>query len=153
MNNNMKGSRFGRWVVLCKADSSTSPKGKKVSRWHCLCDCGNLGTPTAQSLRSRKSRSCGCYQKEIVSRTIVSNTKTHGMSNTRLYYCWKNMKARCYNVNSINYPMYGGRGIKVCQEWLESFEVFSSWAMSKGYDEKLTIDRIDNDGNYEPSNC
>lgn len=77
----------------------------------------------------------------------------HGLKNTRLFSIWTNMKSRCYNKKSTNYNRYGGRGIKVCDEWRNDFKSFYDWAMSNGYEEHLTIDRIDNDGNYEPSNC
>ena len=78
---------------------------------------------------------------------------THDMTNSRIYKEWIDMKSRCYNENCGNFKHYGARGIKVCDEWIHSFETFYEWAMNNGYDDSLTIDRIDNDGNYEPSNC
>lgn len=77
----------------------------------------------------------------------------HGMCNTRLYQIWNGMKQRCQNPNAINYKGYGGKGISVCEEWNNSFKAFYDWAMANGYRKDLTIDRIDNDGNYEPANC
>lgn len=78
---------------------------------------------------------------------------THGKRHTRIYKTWTDMKSRCLNPNRPKYKRYGGRGITICEEWLNSFEAFYDWAMANGYREDLTIDRIDNDGNYEPSNC
>lgn len=77
----------------------------------------------------------------------------HGMSHSRLYHIWNTMKQRCSNPKAISFPRYGNRGISVCEDWDKSFESFRDWAMANGYSDHLTIDRIDNDGNYEPSNC
>lgn len=82
-----------------------------------------------------------------------SNAKKHGMSNTRLYHIWEGMKRRCKNPKAKNYKNYGGKGISICDEWDRSFEVFYEWAMANGYEDGLTLDRIDVNGNYEPSNC
>jgi hypothetical protein len=90
--------------------------------------------------------SCGCLRK-------AGSHRTHNLSDTRLYRIWGNIKSRCYNTNIRQYKDYGARGITVCNEWLNSFEVFYEWAMANGYSEELTIDRIDVNGNYEPSNC
>lgn len=79
--------------------------------------------------------------------------RTHGMTHTRLYRTWADLKIRCYNDRCVAYARYGGRGIKVCEEWLHDFKGFMSWSMSNGYTDELQIDRIDGDGNYEPSNC
>lgn len=93
--------------------------------------------------------SCGCYKHEMLSK----KQSKHRQTNTRLYGIWCAMKSRCGNNNTLAYPDYGGRGITVCEEWKNSFESFMNWANSSGYDEKLSIDRIDNDGNYCPENC
>lgn len=139
------GQRFGRLVVI---NYSHSNKHRK-SFWLCKCDCGNIKILRGNDLKSGKIQSCGCYNSE---RTISFNT-THGLSGTRLYRIWKNIKMRCLDPNKPDYKYYGGRGIKICDEWINNFKSFYDWAMSNGYKEALTIDRRENDGNYEPSNC
>jgi len=115
--------------------------------WECVCDCGNVKHMTKSNFKRNKS--CGCmwtyYQKE--------SHKTHGQKGGRLYQIWRSMKQRCGCENSINYKYYGGRGVKVCDEWGNSFEAFRDWAINNGYAETLTLDRIDNDGDYTPDNC
>ena len=96
-------------------------------------------------LKSGKIKSCGCLNKQ-------GNPK-HGLRYTRLYRIWINMKTRCYNKNTNRYKDYGARGITICNEWRNDFMSFYNWSMNNGYDENLTIDRINNDKNYEPSNC
>ena len=99
-------------------------------------------------MQTRKGMSDYCV------RCTVSNAnRKHGMKHTRIYQIWRNAKTRCFNSNVPHYNNYGGRGITMCKEWIDSFEVFRDWAYLNGYSHKLTIDRIDNDGNYEPSNC
>jgi len=100
----------------------------------------------------RKSQSCGCL-KAIKARRIALSLRTHKKSGTHLYRVWQGMKARCNNPRNHRYNRYGGRGIKVCSEWENNFESFYSWANTNGYQDDLTIDRIDNDGNYTPGNC
>lgn len=137
----LTGRRFGRWLVLEETDER---KCGSVM-WLCKCDCGTIKTVSSNSLLTGKSLSCGCYNKDV-------NTK-HGMGRTRLHGIWSNIRYRCQNPNSIGAKNYIGRGIKVCDEWANSFEAFAEWALANGYRDDLTIDRIDNDGNYEPSNC
>ena len=114
-----------------------------------MCECGNLGVKRASNLISGNTQSCGCLQNEL---TIERTTK-HGQSGTKLYLIWQLMRARSYNPKAISYKWYGAKGIKVCKEWLDDFMNFYNWAMSNGYKEGLTIDRIDNDGDYCPTNC
>lgn len=140
----LTNQRYGRLVVLEYAGRTNSNK----PLWKCQCDCGNIHITTFASLRSGECISCGCYQKE----TIGKLRRTHGCSNTRLYKIWKSIRQRCYNTNDAQYFRYGGRGIKLCDEW-QDFVNFKTWSENNGYSSLLTIDRINNDGNYEPSNC
>lgn len=141
---NLTGQRFGRLVVIKEAGRSSDGR----VRWLCKCDCGNYtSTPSTKTLRNRTCRSCGCIERER------PNKLTHGKSNTKLFHVWNGMKQRCYNPNNRSYKTYGGRGIKVCDEWRDNFMAFHDWAIANGYEEGLTIDRIDNDGDYEPNNC
>lgn len=142
------GMRFGRLTVVEKADHGRS-------WWKCKCDCGNEKEVVAYRLFELKS--CGCYEKENLKK-IGKNNKTHGMTDTRLYHVYSNIHDRCYNPNYKYYHRYGGRGITVCEEWKHSFENFYKWAIESGYDEsksgkEQSLDRIDVNGNYEPSNC
>ena len=139
------GQRFGRLVAL----SPSKEKRDSFIMWECRCDCGNLTVVRGSSLRNGDTKSCGCYEKEARSTTH----RTHGMCKTRIYNIWISMKSRCYKETDCSYELYGGRGIQVCKEWLSSFESFRDWAFAHGYASNLTIDRINNDGNYEPSNC
>lgn len=140
------GYRFGRLTVL-----GFSHTNKGQSFWNCICDCGNITTVGQGNLRSGKTKSCGCLRRENPSRI-----KTNNLSKTRIHKIYHNMKARCLNPNLERYKDYGKRGIKICDEWLGKFVGFNNfckWAFENGYDESLTLDRIDNDGNYCPENC
>lgn len=141
----IRNKRFGKLVVKELIGKNKHNK----AMWLCVCDCGNNHVSTTSDLLSNKCMSCGCYKRE---KTIANNT-THNMSGTRLYCIWSNMLQRCYNVNHPQYKNYGARGIVVCDEWKNDFECFFDWSMSNGYDKRLTIDRIDNNGMYEPNNC
>lgn len=141
--NDLVGKRFGYLSVL---DFSQTYKGH--SYWLCVCECGGHTVVRGSHLKSGNVTSCGCRKGNI----------THGESGTRLYAIWNNMRERCRNPKTREYPRYGGRGIKVCDAWMNDFQAFYDWAIATGYDEtaprgQCTIDRIDNDGNYEPSNC
>lgn len=117
--------------------------------WLFKCDCGNYREKNPWYVYSGKTKSCGCLALEIRKTT---RRKTHGMSKTRIYHIWKGMRQRCNNPNTSYYYVYGGKGIKICDEW-QSFENFYEWSMKNGYDDKLSIDRIDNDKDYSPDNC
>ena len=140
------GLRFGKLVVLKRCEVNTN--GGKP-QWHCLCDCGNRTVVSSDQLVSSRTRSCGCLRGEGHYRKYsIPNLKK-----TRIYRIWCGMKQRCEDVNAINYRFYGGKGIRVCDEWRHNAQAFYEWAMANGYAEHLTIDRIDNDKGYSPDNC
>lgn len=139
----LTGKRFGRLVVLRMADERSKDN---CVQWICRCDCGTVKAISTHNIK--RVHSCGCYKDEVFKRDHV----THGQSDTNLYHVWASMKGRCKNKNNPAYKNYGGRGITVCEEWLD-FSNFYEWSMSNGYGDNLSIDRIDNDGNYEPDNC
>lgn len=138
----LTGQRFGRLVVLSFAE-----KKNRRMMWNCICDCGNKVVVCGTDMRSGNTQSCGCQRKENF------NHKKHEKHNTRVYRIWKGIKSRCFNPNRKGFHHYGGRGITMCDEWKDDFQAFYDWAMSHGYEDNLTIDRIDVNGNYEPLNC
>lgn len=140
---NLVGKRYGRLVVIKRA------KNDKMGRvrWLCQCDCGNQKIVRRSSLQSGLTKSCGCWLKDNPSNV------SHRMSKTRVYGIWCAVKDRCYNTNVPTYKNYGGRGIAVCEEWRNDPIAFIEWAYENGYSDDLSIDRIDVNGNYEPSNC
>lgn len=144
----LEGQRYGKLVVLNEATPIYSKTGKMIRRWECQCDCGNITVVRHGDLRNGRTVSCGCYNYEK-----ESVLKIHGYSSTKLYGVYIKMKSRCNNPNDKNYADYGGRGIKVCEEWNISSESFIDWALKNGYKEGLSIDRINVNGNYEPGNC
>lgn len=145
----LKGKRFNRLVVE-KLDHQKKYSHGSKTYWLCKCDCGKQKVVRRDHLISGGTQSCGCLEKENLRN--ISGIITHGQSNTKLYYVWNTMRQRCRNPRVEKYKDYGGRGITYCNEWNE-FEPFYNWAMQNGYKEGLTIDRINNNGNYEPSNC
>lgn len=143
------GQRYGRLLVLERAEDRISPKGAHTVQWRCKCACGKECVVSTNELRNGDTRSCGCLNKEL---TTQRNT-THGLSKTKLWHVWSSMKNRCNNPKAEKFAMYGGRGIKVCAAWENDFENFFEWAMKNGYQEGLSIDRIDNAKGYSPENC
>lgn len=138
------GQTFGRIKVVKRHGSNKH----KQATWICECECGVIKAISGYYLISGHTKSCGCLRKNMVSK----KNKTHGMGNTRQYAIWGDMIQRCSNEKDTSYAYYGGRGIKVCKRWRISFKAF--WDdMQTGYRNNLTIDRVDTNGNYEPSNC
>ena len=146
----LTGQKFGRLTVISRAADHIQPSGRKNIAWLCCCECGNYVVVIGNSLRQGRTKSCGCLAKEC---NQTKRGTFHGESRTKLYQVWSQMIQRCTNPNQKKYPIYGGRGITVCEEWRRSYIAFRDWARMAGYAEGLTIDRIDVDGNYEPSNC
>lgn len=144
----LTGKVFGRWTVIQYAGY------KRGATWLCRCECGTMKEVRSDHLRYGKSTSCGCYKVTVTAKETGVKITKHGMRRTRLYREWIGMKQRCSPSCSADaYDRYYGRGIRVCAEWKDNFEAFAEWALAHGYSDTLTIDRIDNDGNYEPSNC
>lgn len=140
---NIAGLRFGRLLVI--ACTGKNSAGRLL--WLCRCDCGQEAVVSGKNLR-RGQQSCGCLQKEAARTTRYK----HGMSNTRIFRTWQAMINRCTNANGPDFKCYGGRGIAVCQDWLDSFEAFYA-DMGEPPTLQHTLDRIDNDGDYAPDNC
>lgn len=147
----LTGKRYGKLTVIKRAEQNhVSPCGTVSVVWVCQCDCGNIVLVLGKNLRSGKSTNCGCIRKI----NLPKSRRTHGDSrNCRLYRIYHDMINRCKNPNTENYHRYGGRGISVCDEWLNSYEKFRNWALLNGYTDNLTLDHINNDGNYAPDNC
>ncbi len=149
----LTGQRYGKLTVIKQVESKVTPSGQKQKQYLCKCDCGNEVIVRSLALRNGDTKSCGCLKVKQAKETLKTIKPKHGLRYTRVYGIWKDMKQRCYNLKAANYERYGGRGIKICEEWKNNPEAFYNWAMANGYAENLTIDRINNDGNYEPSNC
>ena len=143
-----ENEKFDRLTALYYAGKTAG--GHKL--WHCICECGTEITVRASSLKNKDSKSCGCLQKEKAKTLALNMARKHGMSTSSEYESWRKMKARCYNKNHPSFQYWGGRGISVCERWANSFENFLE-DMGVKPSSKHTLDRINNDGNYEPSNC
>lgn len=146
MAEDLIGLKFGRLTVIAKGEKAKSGK----NRWICKCDCGKTKAKhvLGHDLKSGRVRSCGCIYKD----SNKGRNKIHGESNTRLHRIWCSMKQRCNYVRNVEYLNYGGRGITYSSEW-ELYENFREWALTNGYQDNLTLDRIDTNGNYTPENC
>jgi hypothetical protein len=140
----LSGHRFGKLTVVGLGDATPS----KHRRWVCACDCGGTSYPTTGSLRSGKTKSCGCG----IGVSARSRFTTHGLTQTPEYGIWCNMLARTGEPSNKSYPDYGGRGISACPDWASSFQAFYDY-MGPRPSPRHTLDRINNDGNYEPGNC
>lgn len=140
----LTGQRYGKLTVIDRAENKS-----EKTRWLCKCDCGKTTVAYSNNLIRGKHTSCGCVRNE----RVANLNKSHGLSNTRLFRIWKDVKRRCYKDTRPCYDNYGGRGILMCEEWKNDFQAFYEWSMANGYSDNLSIDRIDNNGNYEPLNC
>jgi hypothetical protein len=155
---NLIGKKFGRLTAI----EYIGKKKWGKTFWSCKCTCGSIVSVASNSLSSGKTKSCGCLHKE---RARILGKKNKGIgrhfkhgdakkgNKSRLYKIWVLMKQRCFNLNNPAYKYYGERGITVCSEWKRSYINFKDWAIRNGYKKDLTIDRIDNNRNYDPSNC
>ena len=144
------GQKFGRLTVVERTENESAGQ----SRWLCYCDCGNCTVVRGTKLVQGRTKSCGCLGKEVaMSNLEKGRLHTDGRTKTKLYRIWCDMRRRCGNPKDNAYSDYGGRGIIVCPEWNASFDAFRNWALSNGYAEHLTIDRIDNSNGYCPENC
>ena len=153
----LTGQRFGRLVVLYEDPIRAKAGGVQ---WVCQCDCGNKVTVRSSCLLQGYTKSCGCLRidiaKEHCPKPMFGDRNPayrHGHMKTRIYSIWQGMKKRCYEAKQINFMYYGGRGVTVCDEWKNSFKAFYKWAVSNGYRNDLTLDRIDPNGHYCPGNC
>ena len=136
------GQKFGKLTVIKKVENINGR-----TAYLCECECGNKKQIIGKYLKNGSTKTCGC------GKILNPHHKTHGQSNNKIYYVYKNMINRCYNKKNKKYESYGKRGIQVCNEWLQNFENFYNWAINNGYQENLSLDRINNNGNYKPSNC
>lgn len=148
----LTGQKFGRLMVLSRLSSDS----RGEARWECVCACGNQTAALGSHLRTGRTQSCGCLTREKAAERCRSvptyGNLRHGGRHTRLYTTWTNMKTRCLNKKTKAFQWYGALGVSICPEWM-SFEGFRDWALSSGYRDDLTIDRIDPFGNYCPENC
>jgi len=149
---NLLNKKFGRLLVIKDLNKTKN----ESAIWLCKCDCGKLTEVRSRCLKFGKTKSCGCLLKEAWRKIGLSHIK-HGDKTTknpaRLYIIWISIKDRCFNPKEPAFKYYGGRGITICPEWKNNYLAFKKWALSIGYENNLTIDRIDNNGNYEPTNC
>lgn len=138
------GKKFGYWTILY----ATKGNGRKKT-YICECKCGSKKAVALDTLKLGTSKSCGCFHKEQLSKKMT----THGQTGKRIMSIYYNIKSRCYNEKNNRFKDYGDRGIKMCDEWKNNSSLFVKWSMENGYADNMSIDRIDNDGDYCPNNC
>lgn len=151
----LTGKTFNRLTVV-EQGRGIKFKSSNKNTWLCECDCGNVLEVTTGSLKSGNTNSCGCYKRDMTIKSNEENKIIHGLESHALYSTWSDMNRRCYNPNARSYKHYGARGISVCEEWRVTPNHFIDWAVNETdwYDGcELSLDRIDVNGNYEPSNC
>lgn len=151
------GERYGKLTVLEYVGTKRYRNGR-ATQWLCQCDCGNKTVVDSVSLKTGNTVSCGCHRRELSSKRMIDRNKTHGITigseeDKRLYRLWAAIKRRCYYEKCVGYHNYGGRGVRMCDEWKNEAAKFVEWCKSHGYKKGLEIDRINNNGNYEPNNC
>ena len=147
----LTGMMFGKLTVI-EVSRKVQSGNRKRYYWNCKCVCGKTKEVRTDCLTSGDVKSCGCIKKEQ-DKINLTKFHRHKLSNTNLWHVYYGILHRCYNTKDTHYANYGGKGVVICEEWKESFDNFVEWAFSSGYEQGLQIDRIDNDGNYEPSNC
>ena len=151
----LTGNKYSRLTVI-ERGIDVKFKSSNKSTWVCKCDCGNVIEVTTGSLKSGNTKSCGCYKRDMTIKSNKENKTKHGLEFHPLYPTWIDMNRRCYNLNAKSYKYYGARGISVCEEWREVPNDFIEWVVNETdwYNGcRLSLDRIDVNGNYEPSNC
>jgi hypothetical protein len=145
----MIGSRYGRLTIIQRAPSRPP---SRATRWLCRCDCGTEKVIEARNFRGGYTQSCGCLQKDVQAKRMTRHGDSPHRGYSREYAAWMNMKARCYNPDTPGYHRYGGRGIAVCGEWRNDFAAFLR-DVGRRPSSAHSLDRVNGDGNYEPSNC
>ena len=153
------GEKYGRLTIIERVENDK----RRRAMWKCKCDCGKEVVVMGIYLKNGKTKSCGCYQKDVAKKHILEYNASpeyhqpshtiHGKHDSRMYTIWCNMKQRCSNPNHEKYGYYGARGISVCEEWKNDFQSFYDWSIANGYTDELTIDRIDSAKGYSPDNC
>ena len=148
----ISGARYGRLIALYPTDKRK--RGNVV--WMCKCECGNMFETTVAQLNASQTLSCGCMRREkaIVNARKGDNRREHGLSGSKIYMVWQEMKQRCKNQKRVGYKNYGGRGISVYSPWVNDFTAFYNYVSKLPHfqEEGRSLDRINNDGNYEPNN-